>query len=76
MSKLLCLLTACLKRVKQFMLNKLIFFMDKEVRLMMAMLWTQQILLGKKKYSDVPRLLKPKVKELLIDAGYEELVTE
>ena len=43
---------------------------------MMAMLWAQQILLGKKKYSDVPRLLKPKVKELLIDAGYEELVTE
>ena len=43
---------------------------------MMAMLWTQQILLGKKVYTDVPRLLKPKVKELLIDAGYEKLVTE
>ena len=43
---------------------------------MMAMLWVNQILLGKKAYVDVPRLLKPKVKELLIDAGYEELVTE
>lgn len=58
------------------MLNILIFFMDKEERLMMAMLWVNQILLGKKVYADVPRLLKPKVKELLIDAGYEELVTE
>ena len=58
------------------MLNILIFFMNKEARLMMAMLWVNQILLGKRVYSDVPRLLKPKVKELLIDAGYEELVTE
>ena len=56
--------------------NIILKFMNKEERYMMAMLWAQQILLGKKKYSDVPRLLKPKVKELLIDAGYEELVTE
>ena len=56
--------------------NIILKFMNKEARYMMALLWTNQILLGKKKYSDVPRLLKPKVKELLIDAGYEELVTE
>ena len=43
---------------------------------MMAMLWTNQILLGKKTYAEVPRLLKEKVKELLIDAGHEELVIE
>ena len=43
---------------------------------MMAMLWVNQIVLGKKVYADVPRLLKPKVKELLIDAGYEELVNK
>ena len=58
------------------MLNILIFFMDKEARLMMAMLWAQQILLGKKTYNQVPRLLKAQVKEILIDSGYEELVTE
>ena len=58
------------------MLNILIFFMNKEARLMMAMLWAQQILLGKKTYDQVPRLLKPQVKEILIDSGYEELVTE
>ena len=43
---------------------------------MMAMLWAQQIMLGKKKYKDVPRLLKDKVKELLIDSGCEDLLTE
>ena len=43
---------------------------------MMAMLWAQQIMLGKKTYNQVPRLLKEKVKELLIDSGCEDLVTE
>ena len=43
---------------------------------MMAMLWAQQIILGKKTYSQVPRLLKDKVKEILIDSGVENLVTE
>ena len=43
---------------------------------MMAMLWVNQIMLGKKTYNQVPRLLKSQVKEILIDSGYEELVTE
>lgn len=43
---------------------------------MMAMLWAQQIMLGKKSFDQVPRLLKDKVKELLIDSGCEDLVTE
>lgn len=43
---------------------------------MMAMIWTQQIMLGKKTYADVPRLLKDKVKEILIDSGCEDLVME
>ena len=43
---------------------------------MMAMLWAQQIMLGKKTYAQVPRLLKAKVKEILIDSGCEELVQE
>lgn len=43
---------------------------------MMALLWAQQIILGKKTYSQVPRLLKDKVKEILIDSGVGELVTE
>lgn len=43
---------------------------------MVAMLWANQIILGKKTYADVPRLLKAKVKQLLIEVGCEELVTE
>ena len=42
----------------------------------MAMLWANQIMLGKKTYKQVPRLLKAHVKEILIDSGYEELVNE
>ena len=48
----------------------------KEGETMMAMLWAQQIMLGKKTYAQVPRLLKEQVKEILIDSGMEELVTE
>lgn len=40
---------------------------------MMAMLWAQQIMLGKTSFADVPRLLKDKVKALLVDSGCEEL---
>lgn len=40
---------------------------------MIAMLWANQIILGKKTYDEVPRLLKAKVKELLIEAGRSDL---
>lgn len=43
---------------------------------MIAMLWANQIILGKKTFADVPRLLKDKVKGLLIEAGCEELIVE
>ena len=43
---------------------------------MVAMLWANQIILGNKTYTEVPRLLKAKVKEILIEAGCSELVTE
>lgn len=39
----------------------------------MAMLWAQQIMLGKVVFADVPRLLKDKVKALLVDSGCGEL---
>lgn len=42
----------------------------------MAMLWAQQIITGKKTFEQVPRLLKEKVKEILINSGYNELVIE
>ena len=48
----------------------------REEFFMMAMLWAQQILLGKKTFAQVPRLLKEKVREILIDSGMEELAVE
>ncbi len=53
----------------------IIFFQRKEGKEMMAMLWAQQIMLGKKTYTQVPRLLKEQVKEILIDSGMEEIIT-
>lgn len=60
------------------MMHRLIFKLlyGKEGETMMAMLWAQQIMIGKKTYARVPKLLKEKVKEILIDSGCEELVTE
>ena len=55
--------------------GRLIIMSGKEED-MMAMIWAQQIMLGKKTYAQVPRLLKNKVKEILIDSGCEDLVTE
>ena len=43
---------------------------------MIAMLWTQKIIVGKKTYDEVPRLLKEQVRELLIKDGYESLTAE
>ena len=43
---------------------------------MMAMIWAQQIMLGKKTFAQVPRLLKEKGREVLIDSGCEDRVTE
>ncbi|MBR2896938.1 MAG: hypothetical protein IKC04_03530 [Oscillospiraceae bacterium] len=60
------------------MLRRLIFriLYGKEGEAMMAMLWAQQIMLGKKTFAQVPRLLKDQVKELLVDSGMGELAAE
>lgn len=56
--------------------NIMVFFMRKDGKEMMAMLWAQQIMLRKKTYEQVPRLLKVKVKEILVDSGMEDLAEE
>lgn len=48
----------------------------EEGETMMAMLWAQQIMLGKKTFAQVPKLLKEQVREILIDSGCENLITE
>lgn len=61
------------------MVNRLIsllfhIFFRKEGETMMAMLWCQQIMLGKKTFGQVPKMLQAKVRELLIDSGCEDLI--
>lgn len=55
------------------LLTNLILFLNRKDGFMMAMLWAQQIMLGKKEFKDVPRLLKESVKEILVDSGMGEL---
>ena len=57
---------------------KLIIYLlfGKESNTMIAMLWAQKIILGKKTFSQVPRLLKDQVREILIECGCEVLIDE
>lgn len=56
--------------------NLFILIQNNGGKEMMAMLWAQQIMLGKKTYGQVPRLLKDKVKEVLEDSGMGELAND
>ena len=56
--------------------NFIILLQNDGGKEMIAMLWSQQIMLGKKTYAEVPRLLKAKVKEILEDSGMGELAKE
>lgn len=60
------------------MLSSFIFriFFGKESETMMAMLWCQQIILGKKTFDQVPAKLREDVAELLRDSGLGNLVSE
>lgn len=42
----------------------------------MAKIYVALIIKGKRSYSDVPAVIKPKVKEMLIDLELEDLITE
>jgi hypothetical protein len=53
--------------------NLFILLQNNGGKEMMAMLWAQQIMLGKKTFEQVPRLLKDKVKEILEDSGMGDL---
>lgn len=53
--------------------NLFIILQNNGGKEMMAMLWAQQIMLGKKTFEQVPRLLKDKVKEILEDSGMGDL---
>ena len=56
--------------------NLFILLQNSGGKEMMAMLRAQQIMLGKKTYAQIPRLLKDKVKEILEDSGMGELAND
>ena len=63
------------------MLNELRFLLIQLLltegeKTMLAMLWANQIILGKKTFAQVPARLKDQVREILIDAGCEDLIDE
>lgn len=60
------------------MVRRLIFriLYGKEGETMMAMLWAQKIMLGKKTFAQVPKLLKEQVREILEESGLAELAAE
>jgi len=59
--------------IRLWLINLLLL---KEEKTMLAMLWANQIILGKKTFSQVPAKLKEQVRETLIDAGCEDLIDE
>ena len=59
--------------VIQMVLNILLFFMRKEAKMTMAVIYATLIVKGKKTFAQVPDLLKPQVKQILIDLEVPEL---
>lgn len=53
----------------------LILLKDKEVH-KMAVIYVALIVKGKRTYASVPEIIKPQVKELLIDLELEDLIEE
>lgn len=53
--------------------NLLIFISRKEVDTM-AMIYVALIIKDKRDYASVPEVIKPKVRELLVDLELEELI--
>lgn len=61
------------KAIADALMRILARLIGKESVLVMAMFFAQRVILGKTAFADVPAVLKPKVRELLVDAGLGEL---
>ena len=55
--------------------NLFLFFTRKEVR-RLAVIYVALIVKGKRTYASVPAVIKPRVKELLIELELEDLIQE
>lgn len=56
--------------------SKYLFILGRREVANMAAIYVALILKGKRKYSDIPTVIKPRVKEMLIDLELEDLITE
>ena len=61
------------KAIADALMRILARLIGKESVLVMAMFFAQRVILGKTAFADVPAVLKPQVRELLVDAGLGEL---
>ena len=59
-------------------MRKLLFriLFGEEGDTMIALLWAQWIILGKRTFRQVPALLRAQVREILVDSGLEELIED
>lgn len=57
------------------MLNLVLFFIRKEVKVM-AVIYATLIVKGKKTFNEVPDRIKDQVRQALIDLECEDLITE
>ena len=58
------------------MLRLLLFLLLRKEVETMAIIYATLIVKGKKTYAQVPEKIKPQVKQVLIDLGCEDLITE
>lgn len=65
--------------MRNLLTNLIIFVLGKDGKRMMALLWAQEVLTqeteeeARATYARVPRLLREKVTQILIDSGFEDL---
>ncbi len=56
--------------------SKYLFILGRSEVANMAVIYVALIIKGKRNYSDIPAVIKPKVKEMLVDLELEDLIVE
>ena len=56
--------------------RKYLFILGRREVEDMAVIYVALIIKGKRNYSDIPAVIKPKVKEMLVDLELEDLIVE
>jgi hypothetical protein len=61
------------RKVSRMLFNIMVFLMGKEGKERMAIIYATLIVKGKKTFADVPDVIKPQVRQVLIDLDLPEL---